>query len=176
MEEEQMTKTSKTTKKQSKKSNLNAPKQNRAKKSTGSSAKKTSRKPTAKKTTKATAPKRTTKAAAPKTNRSTSAKGKTTAKKSTAKKMSSSVKKVYKNEKGKVVYKETTDRVGDILVNGAGVKFKITGERRVKPTGYDDGKLKIRVLTVEQGKQKMEFLDTDLKYYRDKKILKRMQK
>lgn len=83
--------------------------------------------------------------------------------------------KVYKNEKGRVIYRETTDKVGDVLVNGAGVKFNITGERREKPTGYDDGKLKVRVLTLSQGKQKMEFTDTALKHYRDIKILTRVK-
>ena len=44
-------------------------------------------------------------------------------------------KKVYKNDAGKVIYRQSTDKVGDVLVNQAGVKYKIAGERFVPPTG-----------------------------------------
>ena len=140
-----------------KKSNLKAVSKNKQKKTTASTAKKTTGKTVKKTTTKVSTTKKTaSKVAKPKAEKN--------------------IQKVYRNEKGKVIYRETTDKVGDILVNGAGVKFKIMSERREKPKGYDDGKLKVRVLTVSQGKQKMEILDTDLKYYRDKKVLTREQK
>ena len=147
----------------SKKSSLNAPTKNGAKKTVGSSTKKTTSKSTT--TKKTVAPKKATVSkTAPKTSQ----------KKGPIK--DKHIQKVYKNEKGKVIYRETTDKVGDILVNGAGVKFKITGERRAKPTGYDDGVLKVRVLTLSRGKQKMEFVDTTLKHYRDNKLLTRVSK
>lgn len=77
----------------------------------------------------------------------------------------------------KSAYTTTTDKVGDILVNQAGVKFKITGERMTKPSGYDDGKLKIRMLELtpdkKTGIKPFETLDLTLKHYRESKILKR---
>ena len=138
-----------------KKSNSKASTRNSKGKTTGKTTKKTTGKVNTSKKKSTTPPKSTTKKTTPKKTASP---------------------KVYKNEKGKVIYRETTDKVGDILINGAGLKFKITSERRAKPKGYDDGKLKVRVLTVSQGKEKIEMLDTDLKHYRDAKVLRRIQK
>lgn len=86
--------------------------------------------------------------------------------------------KVYRNEQGKVVYRQTTDKIGDILVNPAGVKYKITGESFHAPTGYDDGKLKVRILTLTPLNQNIppfEMLDQSVKDARDKKIFSRMR-
>lgn len=78
------------------------------------------------------------------------------------------------------VYRKTTDKVGDVLVNQAGVKFKITGEKLSAPKGFDDGKLKIRMLEVtpekKTGAKPFKILDQELKTYRDKKILVRKPK
>ena len=78
------------------------------------------------------------------------------------------------------VYRKTTDKVGDVLVNQAGVKFKITGEKLSAPKGFDDGKTKIRMLEVtpekKTGAKPFKILDQELKTYRDKKILVRKPK
>lgn len=164
----------------SKKSSLNAPTRNGAKKTVGSSTKKTTSKATTSKktTTKATSSKTVPKVAPKKTTSKTATKKAVPAKAKTTVK-DKQIQKVYKNEKGKVIYRETTDKVGDVLVNGAGVKFKITSEKRVKTTGYDDGKLKIRVLEITPDKstgiKKFETLDLNIKEYRDKKILRRVE-
>lgn len=75
------------------------------------------------------------------------------------------------------VYKETTDKVGDILINQAGVKFEIINQRFHAPTGYDDGKLKIRVLKIKPeektGIKPFEMSDAELKSWREKKVLVR---
>ena len=75
------------------------------------------------------------------------------------------------------VYKTTTDKVGDILINQAGVKFEIIGQRFHAPTGYDDGELKIRVLKIKPeektGIKPYEMSDSQLKYWREKKVLVR---
>lgn len=72
------------------------------------------------------------------------------------------------------VYKTTTDKVGDILVNQAGVKYKIVGQRYHAPTGYDDGQLKVRILKIEPekrtGLRPFEMNDREVKNARDKKI------
>ena len=86
-------------------------------------------------------------------------------------------KKVYRNSEGKVVYRRSTDRVGDVLANSAGVKYKIIGQRFQAPTGYDDGKLKIRILELEPekrtGLKPFELNDQELKAMRKNKILTR---
>lgn len=78
----------------------------------------------------------------------------------------------------KPIYKKTTDKVGDVLVNGAGVKYKITNEKLEFLNGYNDGKQKIRILEItpekRTGLQPFETSDTNIKYYRDKKILRRI--
>ena len=65
------------------------------------------------------------------------------------------------------------------MINPAGVKYKITKERYAPPTGYDDGKLKIRVLTIQPDKKTglpaFETLDTNIKNYRDVKVLTRLK-
>lgn len=82
--------------------------------------------------------------------------------------------------KKKAVYRKSTDKVGDILVNQAGVKYKITGERYAPPSGYDDGKLKIRMLEItpekKTGIKPFETNDVTLKYYRDKRFLTRVKR
>ena len=174
------------------KSNAKTKKTKKTKKTTGKApAKKTEKKVESKKTPKKATSSRTTTPRKTTTPKKADKKKATTPKKpnlkaptkNTARKTAGKstvngkhIQKVYKNEEGKVIYRETTDRVGDVLVNGAGVKFKITGERRAKPTGYDDGKLKVRVLTISQGKHKMEFVDTTLKHYRYNKVLRRVSK
>lgn len=71
--------------------------------------------------------------------------------------------------------KPTTDKVGDVLVNQAGVKYKIVGEKYVEPSGYRDGKTKVRHLIVKpDGKEAFEINDHTLKFYRDQKTLKRV--
>ena len=85
--------------------------------------------------------------------------------------------KVYKNENGKVVYKQSTDKVGDVLINQAGVKYTITGEKFHTPSGYDDGKLKVRILQVKTSEgQSFEIGDNDMQYFREKKVLTRTNK
>lgn len=83
-------------------------------------------------------------------------------------------KKVYRNSERKVIYRQSTDKVGDVLVNGAGVKYKIIGQRFHAPTGYDDGKLKVRILKIEPekntGLKPFEMNDVELKAIREKKI------
>ena len=85
-------------------------------------------------------------------------------------------KKVYYNDKGGVVYRQSTDKIGDTLINQAGVKYKITGERFVRPTG-DPGEVLVRVLKLEpaghKDTQSFEVNDQMLKYYREKQIMKR---
>ena len=75
------------------------------------------------------------------------------------------------------VYKTTTDRVGDILINQAGVKFEIIDQRYHAPTGYNDGKLKIRVLKIKPEEETrikpFEMPDVELKSWREKKVLVR---
>ena len=174
--------------KTNKKTNLQSVRQNKSKKSAGKPTAKTvktvksvkpkvkpaskkAKKPVAKKTVKSV-PKKTVakkpvakKTATKKPVPKKTAAGKTTAKKPTAK---------------KVVYRKSTDKVGDVLVNQAGVKYKITGERYAAPIGYDDGKLKIRVLKIapekKTGLKPFETNDATLKYYRDKKVLTRIKK
>ncbi len=78
------------------------------------------------------------------------------------------------------VYKTTTDKVGDVLVNQAGVKYKIVGQRYHAPNGYDDGKLKVRILKIEPekrtGLKPYEISDREVKYARDRKIWVRQKK
>lgn len=85
-------------------------------------------------------------------------------------------KKVYYNEKGGVVYRQSTDKVGDTLINQAGVKYKITGERFAPPMGAP-GEVLVRVLKLEpaghKDTQSFEVNDQMLKYYREKQIMKR---
>ena len=89
-------------------------------------------------------------------------------------------KKVYKNDAGKVIYRQSTDKVGDVLVNQAGVKYKIAGERFVPPTGAP-GDVLVRVLKLKpQGGNKSDFSvtsiemnDQTVKYCRDNKIFRR---
>ena len=89
-------------------------------------------------------------------------------------------KKVYKNDAGKVIYRQSTDKVGDVLVNQAGVKYKIAGERFVPPTGAP-GDVLIRVLKLKpQGGYKADFAvpsiemnDQVVKQCRDSKIFRR---
>lgn len=88
-------------------------------------------------------------------------------------------KKVYYNEKGGVVYRQSSDKIGDTLINQAGVKYKITGERFAPPTG-DPGEVLVRVLKLEPAGHKdtpaFEVNDQMLKYYREKQIRKRRKK
>ena len=71
----------------------------------------------------------------------------------------------------------TTDKVGDVLVNQAGVKYTITGEKYVPLKGYDDGVTKTRKLTVKaDGVGSFDIGEHEFKYYRDRGILKRMPK
>ena len=99
--------------------------------------------------------------------------------KTTSHKKTSSKPALKSNVKKKEVYKKTTDKVGDILINQAGVKYKITGEKFAAATGYDDGKLKLRFLQITPDKKTgisaFEILDTNVKIYRDTKILKRVK-
>lgn len=80
----------------------------------------------------------------------------------------------------KVVYRKSTDKVGDVLVNQAGFKYEITGERYAPPTGYNDGKLKIRILKItpekKTGIKPFETNDMTLTYYRQKKVLRRVKR
>lgn len=80
----------------------------------------------------------------------------------------------------KLTYRKSTDKVGDILVNQAGVKYKITGERYVTPKGFNDGITKIRMLEItpekKTGIKPFETTDVTLTYYRQKKILGRVKK
>lgn len=85
-------------------------------------------------------------------------------------------KKIYYNEKGGVVYRQSTDKVGDTLINQAGVKYKITGERFAPPTG-NPGEVLVCVLKLDPVGHKdtpaFEVNDQMLKYYREKQIMKR---
>lgn len=70
--------------------------------------------------------------------------------------------------------KPTTDKVGDVLVNQAGIEYKIVGERYVEPWG--DG-VKIRRLTVKPeartGERPFEVSDHEFQTYRKNGVLKR---
>lgn len=102
---------------------------------------------------------------------------KRTCKSKTVKYRRSKPAKVYKNENGKVVYKQSTDKVGDVLINQAGVKYTITGEKFHTPSGYDDGKLKVRILQVKTSEgQSFEIGDNNMQYFREKKVLTRTNK
>lgn len=87
--------------------------------------------------------------------------------------------KVYRNEQGQVIYRQSTDKIGDVLVNPAGVKYKIIGESFHAPTGYDDGKLKVRILTlkptIKNGKS-FEMGDSTVAHARKNGIFKRLRK
>lgn len=86
-------------------------------------------------------------------------------------------KKTYKNESGKIVYKQSTDKVGDKLVNQAGVEYTIAGERFHAPTGYDDGRLKVRVLQLKaKNGQIFELPDGEIENARKRGIFKRLSK
>lgn len=147
-----------------KKSNSNASTRNSKGKNTGKTTKKTTGKVTTSKKTATTPPKSTKTTAKPTTK---------TTEKSTL---------VFLNTATNTtqVYRKTTDKVGDVLVNQAGVKFKITGEKLSAPKGFDDGKTKIRMLEVtpekKTGAKPFKILDQELKTYRDKKILVRKPK
>ena len=88
--------------------------------------------------------------------------------------------KVHKNDAGKVIYKQSTDKVGDVLVNQGGVRMKITSERFAPPCGYDDGKLKTRILTLtpdkKSGVPEFELNDTMVEHYRKNGVLTRQKK
>lgn len=143
-----------------KKSNSNASTRNSKGKTTGKTTKKTTGKVTTSKKTATTPPKST----------------KTTTKPTEKQTL------VFLNTATNTtqVYRKTTDKVGDVLVNQAGVKFKITGEKLSAPKGFDDGKTKIRMLEVtpekKTGAKPFKILDQELKTYRDKKILVRKPK
>ena len=73
--------------------------------------------------------------------------------------------------------KPTTDKVGDVLVNQAGIEYKIVGERYVEPWG--DG-VKIRRLTVKPeartGERPFEVSDHEFQTYRKNGVLKRKRR
>lgn len=73
--------------------------------------------------------------------------------------------------------KPTTDKVGDVLVNQAGIEYKIIGERYVEPWG--DG-VKIRRLTVKPetrtGERPFEVSDHEFQTYRKNGVLKRKRR
>ena len=78
------------------------------------------------------------------------------------------------------VYKGTTDKVGDVVRNRAGVDYRITNQRYKKPSGYDDGKLKVRILKLSPISRKdlptIELIDTELKNARKADLLIRIPK
>ena len=70
--------------------------------------------------------------------------------------------------------KPTTDKVGDVLVNQAGIEYKIVGERYVEPWG--DG-VKVRRLKVKPdprtGIKPYEISDREFAWCRKNGVLKR---
>ena len=70
--------------------------------------------------------------------------------------------------------KPTTDKVGDVLVNQAGIEYKIIGERYVEPWG--DG-VKVRRLKVKPdprtGIKPYEISDREFAWCRKNGVLKR---
>lgn len=89
-------------------------------------------------------------------------------------------KKVYRNAEGKVIYKQSTDQVGDTLINQAGVKYKITGERYTSPRGRNDEGVQVRILTLtpdrKTGLSPFEVSDGSLEKDRKIGILARLTK
>lgn len=117
----------------------------------------------------------TKKKSTPKNSKNTKKSDKSQKSSSTA---SSAPKKVYRNAEGKIVYKQSTDKVGDILVNPAGVKYKIISERFHAPTGYDDGQLKVRVLKLKpmtKNGTSFEMGDGSVAHARKNGIFKRLR-
>ena len=88
-------------------------------------------------------------------------------------------KKIYKNSDGKIIYKQSTDKVGDTLTNQAGVKYKITGERFAAPMGRNDEGVQVRILTITPDKRSglppFEVSDGSLEYDRKLGILSRLK-
>ena len=130
--------------------------------------------PVSKKSTKSTK----TKSASTKRTTSKSSSKSSTPRSSANSKKEMKPQKVYRNEQGKVVYKQSTDKIGDILVNPAGVKYKIIGESFHTPTGYDDGKLKVRVLMLKpmtKNGMNFEMGDSSVANARKNGIFKRLR-
>lgn len=87
-------------------------------------------------------------------------------------------KKEYRNAEGKVIYKQSSDQVGDTLRNQAGVKYKITGERFAEPYGRNDERVQVRILTItpegRTGLPPFEISDSSLAADRKMGILSRL--